>query len=180
MACTNIIMKSKKGCRQLSSNNTSLFTDIHFSLVKTAEDSNAERVDYCGLVKRTQKRIFLSMLEILMVIFPGGYYLVMKIKMIVPGVRTVLVIVYKYNYRKVPGFIADKGGDSTAPDYLCLFYFPDTYSNFSIIRVVHLHILGIYFNAFNVIDQHNNIWKYELELEKYWFIKRSHLELGLH
>ena len=39
-------------------------------------------------------------------IWPGGSYLVMKIIPRVPGGRTLLSIGYKYNSRKVLGFIA--------------------------------------------------------------------------
>ena len=61
--------------------------------------------------------------------WPGGSYLVMKSNMIVPGVRTLLAIGYKYNCRKVLGFIATKGAVSTEPYDPYLSHLPEIYSN---------------------------------------------------
>ena len=64
-ACMKIIMKSTKGCGQLSSNET-FFSDSWFSGVKIVEDANAEGVDFCGPVKKIHKEFCLSALENLM------------------------------------------------------------------------------------------------------------------
>ena len=50
----NRIMKATKGCSQMSQNNT-FFDDIWFSEVKTAEDKNADVVDYFRLAKTSHK-----------------------------------------------------------------------------------------------------------------------------
>ena len=60
-----IIMKAKKGCWQISPNNTFLY-DIWFIGVNTVEEANAEGVYYCGSIKMSHKGFFLAMLEKLM------------------------------------------------------------------------------------------------------------------
>ena len=53
----------------------------------------------------------------------------MKITQIFPGGRPLLAIGYKYNSRKVLGFIATEGYGSTEPGNTYLSRFPDIYSN---------------------------------------------------
>ena len=89
-----------KGFGQLTSNYT-YFADIWFSSVKTAEGMIAAGVDYCGPEKTSHKGFCLATLEKLMKDWPGGSYIVMKSTQIVPSERPLLVIEYKYNYRKV-------------------------------------------------------------------------------
>ena len=52
--CMKITMKATKGCVQLSSNEQ-LFADIWFKGIKTDEEENADRVDYCGPVETSNK-----------------------------------------------------------------------------------------------------------------------------
>ena len=73
----------------------------------------------------------------------------------VPGGRTLMAIGYKYNSRKVLGFIATEGGGSTEPGDPYLSHFPDIYSNVSVRPVVHPHLMGMYFNVYNAMDNHN-------------------------
>ena len=61
-ACIKRITKDSKGFVQLSSNDT-LFTDILFREVKTAEEANAEVVYYYRLVKTNHKVYFLGNLK---------------------------------------------------------------------------------------------------------------------
>ena len=63
-------------------------------------------VDYCRPVKTTHKGFCKATLEKLMKDCPGGSYLAMKSTPIVTGERPLLAIGYKYNSRKVLGFIA--------------------------------------------------------------------------
>ena len=91
----------------------------------------AEVVDYCGPVK-TSNKVFLSTLEQLIKDRTGGSYLVLKSTPIVPGDTPLMAIGYKYNYRKVLGFIATEEAGSTelgdpyltrSPDIFLLFMF---------------------------------------------------------
>ena len=83
--------------------------------------------------------------------WPVGSYLVMKITPRFPGGRTLLDVGYKYNYRKVLGFIYAEGDGSTELGDPYLSCFPDIYSNVSVRPVVCPNFLGRYFNACNAI-----------------------------
>ena len=81
-------------------------------------------MDYCGPVKTSHKVFCLSKLEFFMKDWPGGSYLVMKSTPRVSGHIPLMEIGYKYNYRKVLGFIATKGDGSTEPGDPYLSCFP--------------------------------------------------------
>ena len=83
--------------------------------------------------------------------WPGGSYLLLKSTPRFPGESPILAIDYKYNSRKVLGFIATEGVGSTEPGDPYLSRFPDIYSNVSVSPVVCPHFLGRYFNACNAI-----------------------------
>ena len=89
----------------------------------------ASGVDYFRLAKMSHKGFCLSTLENLMEGWPGGSYTVMKITPIFTGVITLLSIGYKYNYRKVLGFISAEGDGSTEPGDPYLSCFLDIFSN---------------------------------------------------
>ena len=76
-------------------------------------------VDYYGPVKTSHKDFCLNTLEKLMKYWSGGSYLVMKSTLIFPGERPILAIGYKYNSRKVLGFIATEGSGSTEQVGFC-------------------------------------------------------------
>ena len=48
------IIRSTKGCGQMSSNYT-YFSDVWFIVLKTSEEAISEGVDHCGPVKTIQK-----------------------------------------------------------------------------------------------------------------------------
>ena len=166
-----------KGCGQLTSNDT-YFADSWFSSVKTAEEMAAAGVNYCGPVKTSHKGFCLATLEKLMKDWPGGSYLVLKSTPRFPGESPLLAIGYKYNSRKVLGFIATEGAGSTEPGDPYLSRFPDIYSNVSVRPVVRPHLLGRYFNACNAIDNHNRMRQSDLSLEKYWVTQSGYFRLA--
>ena len=138
----------------------------------------AAGVDYCGPVKTSHKGFCLATLENLMKDWPGGSYLVLEITPRFPGEISLLAIGYKYNSRKVLGFIATEGAGSTEPGDPYLSCFPDIYSNVSVRLVVSPHLLGRYLNACNEIDNRNRMWQSYLSLEKYWVTQRSYFRLA--
>ena len=87
----------------------------------------AAGVNYNGPAKTSHKGFCLATLEILMKYWLGGSYLVMKSTTRVPGGRSPLVIGYKYNSRKVLGFIATEGAGSNEPGDPYLSSLPDIY-----------------------------------------------------
>ena len=143
-----------KGCGQMTSNDT-YFADSWFSSVKTADEMAAAGVDYCGLVKTSHKGFCLATLEKLMKDWPRGSYLVMKNTPRFPGEITIIDIGYKYNSRKVLGFIATEGDVSTELGDPYLSCFSEIYYNVSVRPVVCTHFLYRYFNACNAIDNQN-------------------------
>ena len=96
----------------------------------------------------------------------------------VPGGRPLLAIGYKYNSRKVLGFIATGGTGSTEPGDSYLYIFPDVYSNVSVFPVVHPHFIGRYFNDCNEIDNHNSMRQSGIALEKYWVTQSGYFRLA--
>ena len=62
-----------------------------------------------------------------------------------------MAVGYKYNYRKILGFIATEGAGSTGPGNPYLSCFPDIFSNVSVRLVLLLHLIGSYLNAYNEI-----------------------------
>ena len=79
----------------------------------------------------------------------------MKTTTRVPSGRQLLSIEYKYNYRRVLGFITTEGVGSTERGDPYLSRLPDIYSNVSVNPVVFPHLLDRHFNACNSIYNHN-------------------------
>ena len=60
----------------------------------------------------------------------------------IPGGIPLLSIGYNYNSRKLLGYIATKGYESTEPVDPYLYRFPDIYSNVFVCPVACLRLLG--------------------------------------
>ena len=69
--------------------------------------------DLIGMVKTNTKRLCKETNEKLTKDWPGGSYLVLRSKPMVPGDRPLVAIVYKYNARKVLSFIVTENAGST-------------------------------------------------------------------
>ena len=66
-----------------------------------------------GMVKTNTKGFYKETIEKLTKDWPGGSYLVLRSKHLVPGGRPLVAIGYKYNARKVLSFIVtDSTGNS--------------------------------------------------------------------
>ena len=75
-------------------------------------------------------------------------------------------------------FIDNEGGGSTEPGDAYLSRLPDIYSNISVLPVVHLHLLGIYLNAYNSIYNCNSMQQSDLALDKYWVTQSGYFRLA--
>ena len=128
----------------------------------------AAGVDYCGPVKMSHKGFCLATLEKLTKDWSGGSYLVLKSTPRFPGEIPLLAIGYKYNYRKVLGFIATERSGSNKLGYPYLSCLPDIYSYVYVRPVVRPCLLGRYLNACNAIGNHNRMRQSDLSLDKYW------------
>ena len=85
----------------------------------------AAGADYCGPARTSHKGFCLATLEKLTKDWPGGSYLVLKSTPRFLGEIPLLAIGYKYNSRKVLGFIATEGSGSTEQGDPYLSLFPD-------------------------------------------------------
>ena len=92
----------------------------------------AAGVDYCRPLNTSHKGFCLATLEKLTKDWTGGSYIVLRSTPRFPSEIPLLDIGYKYNSRKVLGFIATEGAGSTEPGDPYLSCFPDIYSNVSV------------------------------------------------
>ena len=95
----------------------------------------------------------------------------------VPGGRPLISIGYKYNSRKVLGFIATEGAGSTEPGDPYLSGCPEIYSNVSVLPTDCPHFLDRHFNACNIIDHHNIIRQSYIALDKHWVTQTGYFRL---
>ena len=97
MVATNrIVQKYRKGVTK----DCFLFYSW-FSSKKAAEAALAVGAEFIGMVKTNTKGFCKYTFENITKDWPGGSYLVLRIKYIVPGVRPLIAVGYKYNMRKV-------------------------------------------------------------------------------
>ena len=120
--------------------------------MKSSEEAISEGVHYCGPVNMIHKCFCIYKLEKITKDWYGGSYLVMKSTPKVPGDRPLMAIGYKYNSRKVLGFISTGGVRSTEPGDPYLSLLRGIYSNVSACPVVRPHFICRYFNACNTIE----------------------------
>ena len=77
------------------------------------------------MVKTNIKGFCKDTIEKLTKDWPGGYYLVLRRKTMVPRDRPLIAIGYKYNARKVLSFIVTENAWSTQADLLYLSKYPE-------------------------------------------------------
>ena len=82
----------------------------------------------------------------------GGSYFVLKSTPRVPGDIPLMYIGYKYNYKNVLGFIATQGSGSNETGDPYLSSSSDIYSNVSVLPIVRPHLLYMYLNDCNGIE----------------------------
>ena len=88
--------------------------------------------EFIGMVKTNTKGFFKETIEKLTKNWPAGSYLVLRSKPMVPGVRPLIAIGYKYNTRKVLYFIVTENSGSTNNGIPYLSKYPDQFINVAI------------------------------------------------
>ena len=117
---------------------------------KKAEETVASiGVDCIGIVKTNTKGFFKATIKGLTKDWPGGSYIVLRSKPIVPGETTLFDIGYKYNSQKFISFVATAGSGSTMLGVPYLSNYPNKISNVSIRRVSCPHIMSNIFALVN-------------------------------
>ena len=108
--------------------------------------------------------------------FPGSTWIVMEGYAENEGTPLVCTG-FKYNVKKVLGFITTKGAGSTQPGLPYLAKFPDKFGNVCISEVAQSEIVTSYFNRSNVVDLHNQARQAKLALEKKWIKQNVFFQL---
>ena len=85
-----------------------------------------------GMVKKNTKGFCKETTEKLTRDWPGGSYLVLRSKPMIPGGWTFIAIGYKYNARKVLYFIVTDNEGSTNTGITYLSKYPDQFTNIAI------------------------------------------------
>ena len=97
-------------------------------------------VELIGMVKTNTKGFCKDTIEKLTKDWPGGSYVVLRSKPMVPGGRPLIAIGYKYNARNVLSFIVTNKVGSTKTGITYLSKYPDQFTNVSIRPVAHPHV----------------------------------------
>ena len=107
-ACTKNMMRATKGIGQKSikgeTKDCFLF-DSWFASKKAAKAAMEVSAELIGMVKTNTKEFCKDTIEKLTKDWPGGSYLMLRRKPMVPGDRPLIAIGYKYNARKFLYFI---------------------------------------------------------------------------
>ena len=109
--------------------------DSWFASKKASEAAMELGAELIGMVKTNTKGFCKEIIEKLTKIWPGGSYLVLRSKPMVPGGRPCIAIGYKYNARKVLSFIVTENAGSTKTGIPYLSKCPDQFTNVSILPV---------------------------------------------
>ena len=88
-----------------------------------------------GVLNTNTKGLCKETIEKLTKNWPGGSYLVLRRKPMVPGDRSIIAIGYKYNARKVLSFIFTDNAGSTKTSIPNLSKYPDQFNNVVILPV---------------------------------------------
>ena len=148
-ACTKRMMEETKGigqnCKKGGPKDCFLF-DSWFALKKAAEAAMELGADFIGMVNTDTKGFYKEKIEKLTKNWPGGPYLVLRSKPMVPRGRPLISIGYKYNARKVLSFIVTENVGSTKTGIPYLSKYPDQFTNVSI-RPVALPLVMSIFSA---------------------------------
>ena len=171
-ACTKILMEETKGLgqRELKGSTRDCFLFYSwFSSKKLAESATYIGVDLIDMVKTNTKGFFKDTIEGLTKGCPGGSYIVLRSKHMVPEERPLLAIVYKYNCQKVLSFVATlvgEGGTKLGIPYLSKYL--DQFSNVSILPVACPLLMSKFVGLVNEVESHNKSRHLYFTLDKFW------------
>ena len=115
-ACTKIMMEASKGIgqkyRKGATKDCFLF-DSWFSSKRLEESVMEVGAESIGMVKKKTKGLCKDTIKNIKNDWPGGSYLMLRIKPMVTRGRTLIAIGYKYNTQKLPYFIVTDNADIT-------------------------------------------------------------------
>ena len=129
------------------------------------------------MVKTNTKVFCKYMIEGLTNDWPGGSYIVLRIKAMVPGEMPPRAIGYRYNSRKVLSFAAAAGKGITTLGIIYLSKYPDQFSNVPIRPVARPLLISKFFGSFNEVVSQNKYRQSDPALEKFWVMQYGWLRL---
>ena len=168
VACTKIMMQATKGIGQKYRKGVTkdcFLVDSWFYSKEAAEAVMKVGAKLIGMVKKNTKGFCKDTIEKLTNYWPGGTYLVLRSKTMVPGGRPIIAIGYTYNMRKVLSFIVtDNAGITQAgPPYLSKY--PDQFINVAILPVALPLVMSIFFLLLTRLNpkkkQGSLIWRWK-------------------
>ena len=106
--------------------------DSWFASNNAAEAATEIFAELIGMAKTNNKGFCKEIIEKLTMDWPGGSYLVLRRKHMVPGDRLLIAIGYKYNAQKVLSFIVTDNTGSINTGIPYLYKYPDQFINVSI------------------------------------------------
>ena len=180
MACTKRMMEETKGIGQKSKKGRPkdcFLFDRWFASKKAAESAMELGAELIGTVKTNTKGFCKDTIEKLTKNWPGGSYLVLRSKPMLPGGRPLIAIGYKYNAQKVISFIVTNNAGSTRTGIPYLSKYPDQFTNVSIRPVARSLVMSKVFSAVNEVDSHNKSRQSDLALKKWWVTQCGWLRL---
>ena len=146
-SCTKITMEATKGIGQKSKKGgpkDCFLFDSWFTSKKAAESAMELGAELIVMVKTNTKGFCKEKIEKLTKDWPGGSYLVLRSKPMVPGGRPLIDIGYKYNARKVLSFIVTENAGSTKTDIPYLSKYPDQFINVAIFPVARPLVMSFF------------------------------------
>ena len=120
-----------------------------------------------GMVNTNIKRIFKDIIEELTKDWPGGSYLMLRSKPVVPGDRPLISIGYKYNVWNVLFLIVTDNTGRTKAGIPYLYKYTDQFTNVTIFPVDRPLVMSNFFSGVNEVDSHKKSRHSDLELEKF-------------
>ena len=138
-ACTNRMIESTKGIGKKSINGGTKDCFYSWFAYKKAEEAVMEvGAELIGMVKTNTKGLCKETIDNLTNYWPGGSYLVLSSKPMVPGYRPLIAIGYKYNAWKVLSFIVTDNVGSANTGIPYLYKYPYQFTNVAIHPVARL------------------------------------------
>ena len=120
--------------------------------------------DLIGMVKINNKGFCKETIEKLTKDWPGGSYLLLRSKPMVPGGRTLIAIGYNYNAWKVLSFIVTDKTWITKTGIPYLSKYPEKFTNVAIHPVARPLVMSKLFSAVNEVDSQKNSRQSDLVL----------------
>ena len=108
---------------------------------------------------------------------PGGSYLVLRIKSVVPREMPLIAISYKYNAWKVLSLIYTEDTGNSKEGITYLSRYPELFANVAIFSVARPLVISKFFGYINEVGFHKNSRQSDLAQENYWVAQFGWLRL---